>query len=208
MRKCNHQQTMTICLGAALGLLACGCAEPPQRAATFTALRAYGFGELKVGDDFRDFAFTDDAGKISRLSIVRRRVTILVFPSDPNWPTCADAQQLADLAVHTSGPEIGVEVVSVGHPAGPCPDALAAVADREVPARRLVLVCDPYDRVSRIYGPDAQDKYYVLTNFLRIAAIGELTDLDGLRAATQRIVRDIHDQDQREGLGENGRCAR
>jgi hypothetical protein len=38
-----------------------------------------------------------------------------------------------------------------------------------------------------------------LTNFLKIAAIGDLSELAQLRAEVRRVVDDIADQDIREG---------
>jgi hypothetical protein len=97
--------------------------------------------------------------------------------------------------------------VSVGHPQQPCDAALAPAAECEIPLGHMYLVCDPYGEVAGLYGSDAVNQYYVLTNFLKIAAIGDLSDFEGLRVATQRVVAVIHDQDQREGVGDIGsRC--
>ena len=190
------KRSLLVAVTAAVVLLT-GCATPPIQ--TYTALRAYGPGELHVGDQFRDFGFTDTQGQVTRLSAVHGRVTILAFPDDPNWPVCDADQRLVDLANRASTCYINVVVVSVGHPAGPCPEALQAAADCQVLPGYLVLVCDPYDRVAGLYGNAAKGHYYVLTNFLKIAATGELADLDSLRAATQHVVAEIYDQDLREG---------
>ena len=72
-------------------------------------------------------------------------------------------------------------------------------ADCRVPPGRLVLVCDPYNRVAGLYGSHTGGHYYVLTNFFKISAIGELSDLDSLHAATHHVVAQIYDQDWREG---------
>lgn len=188
------------CVLVPAATLVAGCASAPPRAAIGTALRAYGRGDLAVGDEFRDFALRDAAGQITHLSAIHGRVTVLAFSPDPNWPDCGDARALAELGNSAAGPWVDVLVVSVGHPAEPCPDALAPAADCEIPLGHLYLICDPYGQVSRLYGPDAIGRYYVLTNFLKIAAVGDVSDRNGLRAATKRVVDSIHDQDVREGL--------
>ena len=183
-----------------------GCASAPPRAAIGTALRAYGRWDLGVGDEFRDFALTDAAGRITHLSAIHGRVTVLTFSADPNWPDCEDARELAALGNSAAGPWVDVLVVSIGRPAQPCPVALEPAADCEIPLGHMYLVCDPYGLVSKLYGSDAVGRYYVLTNFLKIAAVGDLADREGLRLATQRVVETIHDQDVREGVYERYRC--
>lgn len=193
-----HSPTLCATLACiAIAPLLTACNMPAIQ--VYTALRAYGPGELQVGDQFRDFGFADSQGQVTRLSAVKGRVTILAFSGDPNWPDCDTVERLAELAADASTCWIDVVVVSVGHPLPPCPDALPAAADCTAPPGRLVLVCDPFDKVAALYGRDAPGHYYVLTNFLKIAATGELTDLDTLRAATRRVVADIYDQDLREG---------
>lgn len=175
------------------------CNAPDCRIRTATALRAYGRGELAVGDPARNFAFRLADGRVSRLSAQRGRVTVLVFPDDPAWPDCAQTRGLAELAVRTRVWSVGVVVVSVGRPDAPCSAALEAGQACEIPAPHVLLVCDPHGTVRALYGQAAAGRYYLLSNFLKIAAIGDLDDLDELEAAAARLVREIYDQDDREG---------
>ena len=92
-----------------------------------------------------------------------------------------------------------IVAISIGQTDGSCEEALASAADLDVPPRRLVLVCDPYDRVRRLYG-NARGRYFVLGNFLRIEAIGELSDVDALRRDVRRVVHMVFDQYEREGM--------
>jgi hypothetical protein len=189
---------------AAIVLLATltGCAPLAQHPRTYTALRTYGRNELSVGDDYRDFRFVDAVGRVTRLSAEKGRVTVLAFRADPRWPNCADVQALAELARQTSGPNSEVKVISIGRPMQPCADALAAGALCDAPPERIALVCDPYGTIPPLYDSAALGRFYVLTNYLKIAAIGDLGDLEGLRAAVSRVVAEIYDQDVREGMYE------
>lgn len=182
--------------------LTAGCAPRDCRPLAATALRPYGRAELDVGDEFREFVFDTSAGERTRLSAVRGRVTILAFPDDPGWPKCDLHAQLVELAARESRWLVEVTVVSVGRPAGPCDTALDAGLACGIETPRLVFVCDPHALVHELYGSTAPGHYYLLTNFLKVNAIGDLADLDGLRAATRALVREIYDQDEREGLHE------
>lgn len=193
-------RTTWLAAAGLLAVLATGCAPRDDRPLTATALRPYGQAELQVGDDFREFAFATATGQYTRLSAVRGRVTILAFPDDPAWPNCDLHARLAELAASESRWLVEVTVVSVGCPDGPCDAALGAGLACNIKMPRLILVCDPHARVHELYGVAARGHYYLLTNFLRIASIGPLDDLDGLRAATRKLVRETYDQDEREGL--------
>lgn len=190
-------------LVAAAGLLAslamAGCLAPPRHPIVGTALELYGADERRVGELYREFAFTRPDGTLTRLSAVRGRVTVLAFPDERDWPNEAAAEALADAAARESTWDIPVVVVSVGRPAEACEAALARGAAYAVPPGRLVLVCDPFAAVDKAYGPEAVGRYYVLTNFLKIAAIGALSDLESLRRDVGAVVDAIHDQDLREG---------
>lgn len=188
--------------GCVLLVWLAGCAASPRFVPTFTAVRMYGEDELQVGEQFRDFGFRDAAGELTRLSAIRGRVTVLVFPAQAGWPDCGAGQELAALACRASAAEIDVRIVSVGRPEEPCEAALSRVADCPAVHGHLVFVCDPHARVHLLYGPEAVGRYYVLTNSLRIAAVGELADREQLRRDVWRAVAEIHDQDLREGAYE------
>lgn len=201
-RFCTFQSAIYRCLMMLPCAVVAGCASPPPRAQTGVAVEAYGTGELQVGEPGRDFLFRDANDCLARFTAVRGRVTVLLFPADPNWPDCADTQRLADMAQRASTSYVGVVVVSVGRPPAPCAEALRTVAACVVWPETIVLICDPFGRIDKLYGSDAVGRYYVVNNFLKIVAGGELSDFDSLRADTRRAVETIADQDMREGLYE------
>ncbi len=178
--------------------LCAGCADSRQPL-TATAIRMYGPGELGVGSPFRDFAFRTADGALTRLSAVRGRVTVLVFPSDPEWPSCEELQRWADLTWRRSVYLVDVVVVSVGEPGRDCEQALGRGLECDADARRVVLVCDPHGTIAPLYGAAARGHYYVLTNFLEIDAVGDLADEDQLEADVRRLALEIYDQDRRQG---------
>lgn len=187
----------------AVGVLAlAGCGAGPRHVPTFTAVRMYGTGDLRAGDNFRDFGVRNAAGDLTRLSAIRGRVTVLVFPAEPGWPACAAGHELAALACDASTWEIDVRVVSVGQPADACEEALARVADCPAYHGHLVFICDPYGRIPLLYGPTAVGRYFVLTNFLKIAAVGDSTDRVGLARDVRRAVVELFAQDLSEGAYE------
>ncbi|MBP7746869.1 MAG: hypothetical protein KA383_12130 [Phycisphaerae bacterium] len=182
-----------------------GCAAPLRVIPTATALRPYGEAELGVGDQFRDFAFRGADGVVTRLSAVHGRVTILAFSDDPAWPSCDAVRELSELARRASQCMVAVRVVCVGRADAPCEEVLPRVVDCSLPAPNVILVCDPFERVYRLYGP-TNGRFYVLTNFLKIVAVGDLADRETLQAAARRTVEEIYDQDIREGLYYRWNC--
>ena len=184
---------------AGLALSVGGCAESPRRLMIGTARPAFGTTEVQVGDIARDFWFTTETGQVTRLSAQRGRVTIVVFPNQANWPDKAFHTQLAELARCTSVYQVGVVVVSIGAPQPPRENALTDLCDSDLPPEHLALVCDPERSLPKLFGSAATGKYFVLTNFFRIAAIGDLNDLETMRNDTRAVVEKIFDQDLREG---------
>jgi peroxiredoxin len=176
-----------------------GCNWPERRLVAGTALRAYGSSEPAIGDTARSFAFTTADGQLKRLAAVRGRVTLLVFPDAADWPDCAVLRELANLARRESVYNVEVVVLSVGQPELSCDEALVAARGCGLPPEHVVLVCDPHGTVHTLYGAQARGRFFVLDNFLRVVEIGELSDLEGLRSATRRVVDEIFDLDLRMG---------
>ena len=183
----------------AIGLLLTACQAPDRSVRTTTALRAYGQGELAVGDSWRDFAFTLADERVSRLSAQRGRVTVLAFPDDPDWPNCEQTRALADLANDARNWAVNIVVVSVGQPDAACAEALEAGRTCGIQAPHVLLVCDPHGNVRNLYGSEAAGRYYLLSNFLEVKAIGDLHDLNTLETEAAHLAREIYDQDDREG---------
>lgn len=189
-------------LVALSGFMGAGCSVPERHVPTAIAARAYGTGEPAVGDPLRNFAFTLNEGTRTTLVRERARVTVLAFPDDPDWPDCDAARELSDMARNAHRRFIDVLVISVGHPQAECAEALERVAGCEMRWPCILLVCDPHGGVRRLYGESAGGHYYLLNNYQQVSAIGELSDFEGLHAATEDLVRRIYDVDKRTGMHE------
>ena len=181
-----------------VALLVAGCAESEHAVRVLASRGAYGVSGLRPGDTMPDLSFLDTDGKVVRLGAVRGRVTVVMFPDNPDeWPDPEIYRRCDELAKRSGGPDTPVVIVNIGRPKRSWEEAAKVLETEPVSSNRLILVADTAGDLHRPVGPSASGKFYVLDNYNQITEVGEFKGVDSLRDPIKRAVRKVAEEDSR-----------
>ena len=176
--------------------LAGGCAQSENQVGVGATRQTYKGSELKVGDPIPDFGFLTEKGAPVHVGAVRGRVTVVVFPDNPDdWPNPTVYRGLAELARQLSGQDVPVVILNVGQPKRTWQEAQKVLQAEPIVSNNLVMVADREGSIHLRFSPRALGRFYVVDTYLRIAEIGEFKGPESLRDPISRAVRKQEEAD-------------
>jgi peroxiredoxin len=190
-----------VLLSLAVTLAGCAATDNTVRLSTATPDEtAAGAKVLQPGSWAPDFTFIDRQGNASRLSAVRGRVTVVLFPDNPqDWPDPEIYRRAASLAERSSGNEIPVVLVNVGRPMQDTEQMEKVLKENPVRSDHLVMVADPTGTIAARFGQEATGKYFVIDNYGKIMRVGTFAGIDALRDPIRDATRLVADDDTARG---------
>ncbi|MBU0705564.1 MAG: peroxiredoxin family protein [Chloroflexi bacterium] len=175
-----------------------GCASSGGQVRTGMSLADSGY-DLKPGDEAPEFVFRADNQQLCPFSTIRGHVTLVLFPTNPDWPDCAMCRQVADLAQSESVMGVNVVAISVAQPARSAAQALPAFQACQVQSDHLIAICDQHAQIRRLYGPRADGRFFVVDNDGHISEVGAIADLKGLRTHARAAVLAANEKESWQG---------
>jgi peroxiredoxin len=136
-----------------------------------------------------DFVFRSEIGERTKFSESRGDITILVFPSDEGWPDCGRCCQLQKLAHQLGRVHSDVTVVSVFVPKDSCEQHRSQLESCQAKGYAdLIALCDAGGHVRDLYGPHAEDKFFIIDANGRQVGTGDLADLNAIEDCVRKAV--------------------
>jgi hypothetical protein len=133
-----------------------------------------------VGTFVPNATFTDDNGKMHRLSMLYEDATLLAFVPE----AChAPSSRVAGI---TEGLPLNVAVVEICN--GECESHAECLRVRADRSRRLVVLCDTDDHLTHLFNIATANAVFVIDRYGRIVAEGSLEDLDSLREKAVEVA--------------------
>lgn len=145
---------------------------------------------LQVGDYVPDFEIQDKSGHSVRFSAIRGDVTILAFVAAEQPDKCTILKPLHELAMHWTNVATDVEYVSISEPPDARPNPNAKI--RQCPDVKVwhgIALYDEGANVQALYRIQKLGVCFVIDDDSRIAAIGDVNDLQALKKDLDRPVR-------------------
>ena len=181
------RKALPFCLGVVLILPLLGCDEyiaPLSRGERLAGI------PLRVGDYVPDFEIHDKSGHSVRFSAIRGDVTILAFVAAEQPGKCTILKPLHELAMHWANVATDVEYVSISEPPDARPNPNAKIGQcPDVKLWHAIALCDEGANVRALYRIKKLGVYFVIDDDSRIAAIGDVNDVQALKRDLDQPVR-------------------